>query len=693
MRRDIDVREIRACLLLAFVASLIAKPGCAPISSRGLGDAGDLFDQGNLFAWCIVPFDGKKRGPEERAAMLERLGIRALAYDYRAEHVPQFDEEVEALSRHGIRLLAWWFPQTLDAEAQRILEVLRRHEIKAQLWVSGGGEEVHGEREQRARVEEEASRVRPIAKAAAAIGCTVGLYNHGGWFGEPENQIAVIEALRAQNITNVGIVYNLHHGHGHVDRFAELMQKMKPDLLALNLNGMVREGDKSGRKILPLSQGDLDFEVLRIVRDSGWRGPVGILNHSDEDAEARLLDNLEGLEWLKRQLEGRPPGRKPSPSTWQEIPIAVFVPMSGDFAEFGLTEFHAAQMAVQEFEQSTASNGLLLRLVVRDTEHSPQKAEALFEEVMAETPFQFCYVASSGCALELAPRAEKRGVLLLSDAASPLVTQNCSLAFRHTPDARDECAAIVRDAIEYRGATKLALLHVESAYGRAYPEPFQAEVRRRGCAMVGLAGFEASSTPFTSLVTNALESGPDAVVVIGFGPSLARLIEEIRRRRFPGHLYAAPSVAYPGTRDVAPAAIEGVLYPEIRFDVGSSTFARRWKERFGADPSPLAASTYDAFTLLFGALSNVGPDPVRVRDELLAGAAHEGATGKIHLHPERHFSFPLEILRVENGRGVRTVPAPDLDPSEQLEALGYEKTEEPRVPASPSSKDDDSSSE
>ena len=56
-----------------------------------------LFARTNLVAWCIVPFDGKKRGPEQRAEMLERLGFRLFAYDYRAEHIPTFDAEMEAL--------------------------------------------------------------------------------------------------------------------------------------------------------------------------------------------------------------------------------------------------------------------------------------------------------------------------------------------------------------------------------------------------------------------------------------------------------------------------------------------------------------------------------------------------------------------------------------------------------------------
>ena len=44
--------------------------GSAPAARRS------IFAKQNLLAWCIVPFDANKRGPEERAQMLERLGDR-----------------------------------------------------------------------------------------------------------------------------------------------------------------------------------------------------------------------------------------------------------------------------------------------------------------------------------------------------------------------------------------------------------------------------------------------------------------------------------------------------------------------------------------------------------------------------------------------------------------------------------------
>src|SRR5215510_973730 len=85
-----------------------------------------LFARSNLVAWCVVPFDGKKRGPEERADMLARLGFKRYAYDWRAEHLPTFEAELAALKRHGITLQAVWFPGALNADARTILDVLKR---------------------------------------------------------------------------------------------------------------------------------------------------------------------------------------------------------------------------------------------------------------------------------------------------------------------------------------------------------------------------------------------------------------------------------------------------------------------------------------------------------------------------------------------------------------------------------------
>ncbi|HCN76474.1 MAG TPA: heme-binding domain-containing protein [Verrucomicrobiales bacterium] len=271
--------------------------------------AADLFDQQNLAAWCIVPFDAKKRSPEDRAEMVAKMGIKKIAYDWRQEHVVEFEREILAYQKNGIEMFAFW---GVHDEALRLFEKYKMH---PQLWVmmKGTGDT------QEAQVKTAAEGLLPILAKAKAIGSQVGIYNHGGWGGEPENMVAVCEFLKKNHGTdNVGIVYNLHHGHSHLDRLPKALEAMKPWLLCLNLNGMDIAGDTKGRKILPLGVGTQDVKVLRQIRASGYSGPIGILNHTNEDAEGRLLDNLDGLKWLIPQLDDAPPAAKPKYRTWSE---------------------------------------------------------------------------------------------------------------------------------------------------------------------------------------------------------------------------------------------------------------------------------------------------------------------------------------------------------------------------------------
>lgn len=287
--------------LLAFLLSVL--------SVFSVVKAADIFDPQNLAAWCIVPFDAKKRSPEERAAMVAKMGLRKVAYDWRQEHVPEFEREILAYQKNGIEMFAFWGAHD---EAFRLFAKYKMH---PQLWIML---KVAGDTDE-AKVKSAAEALLPLLERAKKLGSQVGIYNHGGWGGEPENMIAVCEFLKKNHGTdNIGIVYNLHHGHSHLDRLPKVLDAMKPWLLCLNLNGMDIAGDTKGRKILPLGVGTQDVTVLRQIRASGYNGPIGILNHTNEDAEGRLLDNLDGLNWLVPQLDDDKPGARPKYRTWSE---------------------------------------------------------------------------------------------------------------------------------------------------------------------------------------------------------------------------------------------------------------------------------------------------------------------------------------------------------------------------------------
>ena len=265
----------------------------------------DTYRKDNLVAWCIVPFDACKRGPRERAEMLQRLGIRSLAYDWRDEHIATFDEELAQLQAHDIRLAAFYllggWPEDEDSAWDDRLnkagfEFLQRNRLKTDVWLSYGGQGTEGVSGDEDRYDAAAQRVGVMAGVINSLGCRLGIYNHGGWGGEPNTMVEIARRLESRD---VGIVYNFHHGHEHLDEMPGAFDAMLPHLVCVNLNGTTRGAEK----VLPLGTGEEDLDILRMVRNSGYDGPIGILDHRDGiDAELSLRENIEGLQTLLAKL-------------------------------------------------------------------------------------------------------------------------------------------------------------------------------------------------------------------------------------------------------------------------------------------------------------------------------------------------------------------------------------------------------
>ncbi len=334
----------------------------------GVSAAADtgLFARSNLVAWCIVPFDAKERPPAERAEMVLRLGLRRVAYDWREKHVATFEQEILEYQKRGIEYFAFW------ATHEKAFAIFEKYNLHPQIWVTPPSPAGTNRDEQ---IRKAAAELLPVVERTRKAGCALGLYNHGGWGGEPENLVALCEYLRQHHgAKHVGIVYNFHHGHGHIGDFAEALARMKPYLLCLNLNGMERDAEARGRKILTLAQGDQELAMLRAVEASGWCGPIGILCHrADADAELVLADNLDGLEWLKKEL-AKPGSAGAIPTQRAPLPGATKPPARAAASQdYWTVEDAKAREQLPLYqtipaakpEELTAANGLPKRDVYR----------------------------------------------------------------------------------------------------------------------------------------------------------------------------------------------------------------------------------------------------------------------------------------------------------------------------------------
>jgi sugar phosphate isomerase/epimerase len=272
--------------------------GC---SSLGDKDNNNIYSKENLVAWCIVPFDASERTPLQRAEMLVDLGITQFAYDYRDKHIPSFKEEIEVMEAHGIELSAVWLwldpkgDDILGDAGRAILNTIEGTGIHTEIWVSFP-EQVFYDLNGEQRLAKAVDILSKVLERVEELGCTMALYNHGDWFGEPENQVEIVKAMDSDNVS---IVYNFHHGHQQVEHFEELLDLMLPYLSTINLNGMTVEGPK----IITLGEGERELDMMKAIVQSGYKGSIGILGHTEgEDIQIVLERNLKGLETLKEQL-------------------------------------------------------------------------------------------------------------------------------------------------------------------------------------------------------------------------------------------------------------------------------------------------------------------------------------------------------------------------------------------------------
>ena len=97
------------------------------------------------------------------------------------------------------------------------------------------------------------------------------------------------------------MVYNLSHAHDddHDDtaNFAALWARMQPHVVAVNITGM----GPIDQIIYP-SQGSHELNMMRIIEQSGWKGPVGLIAEKGGDARVTLGNYMKGLDWLAAEI-------------------------------------------------------------------------------------------------------------------------------------------------------------------------------------------------------------------------------------------------------------------------------------------------------------------------------------------------------------------------------------------------------
>ena len=277
-------------VIVIFIVSVLFAASCTEAKKEY------IIDIENIYAWCIVPYDSENRSPEERISMLNDLGIKKYAYDWREKHLVDMAAELKLAKQSDIDVVAvWvWIDDTQDSVGrlnsanEKVFDIIEEVDYNGQIWVSFDANFFENLPDTLA-VQKGAEMIGFLSDRAKSLDCKVALYNHGDWFGEPVNQVKIMKALPDKDL---GIIYNFHHAHEQIETFPEIVDTMLPHLWGVNLNGLRKEGPK----ILTIGKGNYEMEMIQLLKEKGYNGDFGILGHvEDADVEVILRANLNGL--------------------------------------------------------------------------------------------------------------------------------------------------------------------------------------------------------------------------------------------------------------------------------------------------------------------------------------------------------------------------------------------------------------
>jgi len=257
------------------------------------------FEIDNLIPWSIVAFDVKERTPIQRIEMVKKLGFSQYAFGGREAHIARLEEEITIAKKENIKISAVWLyinhlkdtPGKLKPMSEQVFQALGNTGLSTQIWVGFSPDYYNGLSQEQA-LETTTKMISYLCERAKAVNCKIALYNHGGWPGEPENQLQIMKSLPQYEI---GMIYNFHHGHEQLERYSQIIEEILPYLWSVSLNGMKKEGPK----IISIGKGNIEKEMIQLLIDNGYNGPWGILGHvKGGDPELILEENLNGLQTL-----------------------------------------------------------------------------------------------------------------------------------------------------------------------------------------------------------------------------------------------------------------------------------------------------------------------------------------------------------------------------------------------------------
>lgn len=358
---------------------------------------------------------------------------------------------------------------------------------------------------------------------------------------------------------------------------------------------------------------------------------------------------------------------KPEPAGLKEVRIGFLGPMEGSaLADLGKQMLQGTQLAMEEANNKGGYKGIPFRLMIHND--AGLWGAAANEIVKMDDEKVWAWVGSiDDNVSHIAIRATLKLEIPNINTGNPDPTfteTNIPWVIRVIPDDRQSGYALVDQIYRKDGHTRVAVIRVNSRYGRAGTLHFTRSATRIGYPVIIEERFSDGETDFTVQLERIKKTNPDAIQMWGNAKESALILKQIRSLGMNQPVYASDRVVSDIFMKTAGELADGVIttcqYNPDSDNAGLKDFRAKYFKRYGMEPDVIAAHSYDGMNILIEAIRKVGLNRVLIRDvltDLKTFQNYQGITGPIMFDGTWNNIRPIYMAKINKGR-FEFSPAP-----------------------------------
>jgi len=340
-----------------------------------------------------------------------------------------------------------------------------------------------------------------------------------------------------------------------------------------------------------------------------------------------------------------------------KVRIGVFMSLTGDTANFGISSTNGIKMAADEINAAGGINGKQVEIMVQDDRSDASEAATIVTKFVTQDQVHAILgeVASSR-SIAAAPIAQNAKIPMLTPSSTnPEVTKKGDFIFRSCFIDPVQGAAIAQFAAKTLHAKRGALMvDRKNDYSTGLEKVIKEVFPKLGGEIVVTQSYQAADQDFNAQITSIKGTNPDVIFVPGYYGDVGLFAKQARDKGVTVPIVGGDGWDSPSLYQIGGAALNGCYfsnhYSPDDADPLVQKFVSDYKTRYGSVPDALAATAYDAARIMFDAIKRANSlEGTAIRNALAATKEFPGVTGKVTFNENRDAVKPIVMIKIEDG--------------------------------------------